>query len=62
MEKEKCEFCQGNKSINNEYGNMHIYGDLELSISVYGEQYTNVGYFKINYCPICGRKLSDIYD
>jgi hypothetical protein len=51
-----CKYCEKNKLITS--SNWNGYG--EISIDKNGNLYgKDDEIFKINYCPICGRKLGD---
>ena len=60
----KCEFCHESNYLRSSNGDhclsIEKHGDVELSFQrEYDCEPWNVGAFKFNYCPMCGRRLID---
>ena len=52
-----CEFCDGKKKIIDGKGNSVLFGAENNMIFDNSDGKEVAGVVKINYCPICGRKL-----
>lgn len=64
MKSDKCHYCIGDSQHNAaliEALNVLLYlDDDKLTFEGYGQDgYTTDDYAKINYCPMCGRKLEE---
>jgi len=58
-----CEFCEEEKDLEVEGGYIGVFkGENKLYVSIESAWESLGAIFKINYCPICGRKLSDDND
>jgi len=62
MSKEECEYCKNGKPIENKTNDyIFINNDVDnskiIEIEADINEYRYNCYFKINYCPMCGRKL-----
>ena len=54
-----CEFCEKKEIERYENASFFINDDNDLEIEIVGNCYAEKGLLGINYCPECGRKLSD---
>ena len=55
-----CEFCDGKKKIIDGKGNLVIFGAENNMIFDNSDGKEVAGAVKINYCPMCGRELSEV--
>ena len=55
-----CEFCDGKKKIIDGKGNLVLFGAGNNMIFDNSDGKEVAGAVKINYCPMCGRELSEV--